>query len=732
MALSTETAMPKAKDAFTDRASRDDNLAGLINEAAGNARRRVSPRDIDWTTVSPAAVTSLFSALSGRKLAPPRDLVDALLLAGHTVPPECVWSLEQRALNELNRGTAVPSNIAEDLSRPSEREHIAPEIAKALVTGLASRGTDAEACALGLQLWRSVPQALSPVRTRLPSHLAALPPLRIRLTGFSTTEMLAADLVPAFGSIGRNAQISQSAFGNALATLLKPDAEADVHIVLLDFDGLAMRDWRLPAATLHSRLIEQVENLGSALAAFASRSPKPLLINSIPAPSVPTVGLLDGRHPSGVRHAVHLINERLLTASAQNGKIIVIDSDQALADIPASRHRDPKLWFYGRVAYSAEANRAIASAFAQACALFSRGPAKVIALDLDNTLWGGTYGEDGIERLACGEDYPGNAFQALQQECLRLKQQGFLLAVLSKNNPDAITVFERHPGMLLKPSDFAAIAINWEPKPQNIRRIASELNLGLDSFIFLDDSPHEREAMRRLAPEVIVAEVPADPARRPFWLRQLTCTWPIQLTDEDERRTEMYVAERQSRDFRNSAASVEDYLRGLQQRLTVSPVGPDTVTRVAQLHQRTNQFNLTTRRLSEADVAVYVDHPEKGLAIVGRVADKFGDHGIAIAATVSIEGSHAEIGTFLMSCRVFGREIERAFLATLLLALAKRGLVRVTAQFVPTRKNSMARDFYRDNGFSFIGDDGSASSWAFDLGTQPLPQSQFVATELEA
>src|SRR5690606_18257753 len=156
---------------------------------------------------------------------------------------------------------------------------------------------------------------------------------------------------------------------------------------------------------------------------------------------------------------------------------------------------------------------------------------------------------------------------------------------------------------------------------------------------------------------------------RPFWLRQLTCTWPIQLTDEDERRTEMYVAERQSRDFRNSAASVEDYLRGLQQRLTVFPVGPDTVTRVAQLHQRTNQFNLTTRRLSEADVAVYVDHPEKGLAIVGRVADKFGDHGIAIAATVSIEGSHAEIRTFLMSCRVFGREIERAFLATLLLAL---------------------------------------------------------------
>ena len=732
MALSKEPAPINAADALAVRPSREEILETIISNAAEAAHRRVTPRSVDWSGVSPARVASIFAALAERSLAPPRDLVDTLLVAGHTVPTDCTRDLQQRALNDLNRGAVAPALIAEDLSRLAEHEHIRPEVAGAIVDRLMSLGSDDEACSLGLTLWPSMPQALSPVRAKLASHLAALSPLQIRLAGFSTTEMLATDLGPAFGSAGRNARISQAEFGGALTTLLKPDAEADVHIVLLDFDSLAARDWRLHPAALHNRLVEQADNLSAALSTFASQSTSPLLINSIPLPSAPTAGLLDSRHHSGLRHAVHLINARLFAASERSGNIIVIDADRALADIPSSRHHDPKLWFYGRIAYSANASRAIASAFAETWALLARGTAKVLALDFDNTLWGGTYGEDGLERLACGEDYPGNAFQAFQQECLRLKRQGFLLVALSKNDPDAITVFERHPGMILKPSDFAATAINWQSKPQNIRQIASELNLGLDSFIFIDDSPHEREAMRRLVPEVAVAELPTDPARRPIWLRELTRTWPIRLTDEDERRTEMYAAERQNRALKNSAASVEEYLRGLQQRLTVSHVAPETVVRVAQMHQRTNQFNLTTRRLTDADIATYLDHPERGLALLGRVADKFGDHGIAITATVSFEGSNAAIETFLMSCRVIGREVEKAFLGSLLLILAQRGIVRITAQFLSTKKNSMVRNFYRENGFSFIGGDDSASSWAFDLSTQSVPRSEFVAAILEA
>jgi FkbH-like protein len=193
----------------------------------------------------------------------------------------------------------------------------------------------------------------------------------------------------------------------------------------------------------------------------------------------------------------------------------------------------------------------------------------------------------------------------------------------------------------------------------------------------------------------------------------------------------MYAAERGGRALKASAASVEDYLRGLDQRLTVSPVGPDAIARVAQMHQRTNQFNLTTRRLTEAEIAALVERPECGFAVMGRVVDKFGDHGVVIVATGTVDGALAEIGTFLMSCRVIGREVERTFLAALLTLLSGRGVERVIGRFAATAKNAMVRDFYGANGFTLVDGDNSASAWAFDLHSEPV-QSPFVSVIVEA
>jgi FkbH-like protein len=720
-----------ADDLPPARLSLAEIVDAAIDQAPEAVRRRVLLQAVDWSRVSPGRVAGMLAALDARRQALPRDIATALLVAGHTVANDAAFSAELRALSNLNRGDIPSAAQAADLSRLAENGSIAPEVASAVVKRLAALGDDDAACAVALAAWRFVPEALGPVRTRLASHLATLPALRIRLAGFSTTETLAADLGLAFGAMGRNARIVQSDFGTAVTTLLQPDDEAGLHIVLLDLDGLAAPDWRRPADAAHAQLMERADSLADALSAYAARSPSPLLINAIPVPPAPAAGLLDGRHISGIRRATHLVNERLHAASERHGNILVVDADHALADIPSSRHRDPRLWFYGRIAYSAEATRALAGAFARIWSLLAQGPAKVLALDLDNTLWGGTYGEDGIGRLACGLDFPGSAYRAFQQECLRLKQQGLLLVVLSKNDPDAMTVFARHPGMVLRTEDFAATAVNWEPKPDNIRRLAAELNLGLDSFVLLDDSPHEREAMRRLAPEVIVPELPADPALRPAWLRRLACTWPVRLTEEDARRSEMYAAERGARALKASAATVEDYLRGLDQRLTVSPAGPDAVTRVAQMHQRTNQFNLTTRRLTEAQVAALAGDPERGLVLMGRVVDRLGDHGVVIAATVAIDGTSAEIETFLMSCRVIGREIERAFLATLLTLLSRRGVERAIGRFAATARNAMVRDFYGANGFAFLEGDEAASVWSVDLRNEPA-QSPFVSVILEA
>ncbi len=335
-------------------------------------------------------------------------------------------------------------------------------------------------------------------------------------------------------------------------------------------------------------------------------------------------------------------------------------------------------------------------------------------------------GEDGVAKLACGDDFPGNAFKAFQQECLRLKSQGMILAILSKNNPDAITAFETHPGMVLRPDDFVATRINWAPKPENIRALAKEINVGLDSFVFLDDSPHEREAMRRLCPEVQVPEMPADPALRPFWLRNLAETWPIRLTGEDARRSEMYLAERKAKDLRTQVASLADYLKALSQTLTVAEASAATLPRVAQMHGRTNQFNLTTRRFTEADIAEMMADPAQWLVLHGQVRDKFGDHGIVICATVRRAGKEAVIETFLMSCRVIGREVERAFLGALLERLASQGVQIVRGAYIPTAKNAQVRDFYEKSGFEKAETEGETQWWRWEAGKSPLLTSDFV------
>ena len=327
---------------------------------------------------------------------------------------------------------------------------------------------------------------------------------------------------------------------------------------------------------------------------------------------------------------------------------------------------------------------------------------------------------------------PGNAFKAFQQECLRLKSTGMVLVALSKNSPEAITAFAEHPGMALKAEDFVATAINWEPKPENIHRLAEELNLGLDSFIFLDDSPHEREAMRQLCPAVYTPELPEDPARRPEWLRGLVATWPVRLTAEDARRSDMYAAESKAKVLRQQSSSIEDYLAGLGQRLTVSRVSPKTLARAAQMHARTNQFNLTTLRLSDADLSAMIDDTAGHAVLLGHLADKFGDHGIVIAAAARIDGQSAEILSLLMICRVVGRQVEQAFLGELINLLTDRGITHISGAYIPTAKNAMVHDFYRSQGFSEQGVDGERHLWQWTASDMERPRSAFIDVHWEA
>jgi FkbH-like protein len=237
--------------------------------------------------------------------------------------------------------------------------------------------------------------------------------------------------------------------------------------------------------------------------------------------------------------------------------------------------------------------------------------------------------------------------------------------------------------------------------------------------------------MRRMCPDVLVPELPDDVAARPYWLRALPATWPVRLTEEDSRRSDMYLAERRRSAVRERAVSFEDYLRDLDQTLVVARASPATLARVAQMHLRTNQFNLTTQRYDDAAIKAMMED-DRYVVLLGRALDKFGDHGIVICATAQIDGADATIRSFLMSCRVIGREVETTFLGVLLKFLVERGVRHVLGMYVPTKKNDLVRDFYKTAGFSHLRSEGSTQLWGWDLtGSRPLPGSKLIEVQWE-
>ncbi len=726
----------------TSEASRGDSrsaaaalLDQLIDAAPGLVRTRRLLPAADWREATPCQIARLLQTLAAARIAVPRWLAKDLLVAGHTLDAETQAHLtpELRLLAELNAvasGGPLSKAVWHELIELKQSDGIEDAVAVAVVARVMALDP-AAAGELALHLGRRTPALLRSARKQIAAAIAELPMLRGVLTGFSTTQPLAQALQLAFARIGKRLDVAEAAYGTAIAELMTPAAERDATILMLDhegvFGGVAETDLEAAAAQRAGK----IDAVVAAVAAYASQCAQPLLVSLLPTSTAPRLGYLDRSHPAGEAAAGDLLNRRLAELARTTAGLVLIDTDAALIELAPAARTDPRLWFYGRIAYSDAATARLADAFAAAWQAHERGPAKVLALDFDNTLWGGVYGDDGIERLACDSEAPGNAFLAFQHECLRLKSQGMLLVGLSKNNADALDVFGRHPGMALKASDFVATAVDWNAKPDNIRKLAADLNLGLDSFLFLDDSPHEREAMRRLCPSVMVPEMPADPALRPIWLRRLPATWPVKMTQEDMRRSEMYAAEIKGRRLRESAGSYDDYLKELEQRLVIAPVGRATLARVAQLHQRTNQFNLTTRRFGEAEIAASMADAKRALVVAGSVSDRFGDHGLTLAAVVRIDGTAARIESFLMSCRVIGRQIETAFLAALIERLRALGVTRIGGEYRPTQKNGLVKDFYAAHGFLAGEAQDGNTQWTWQEGQTSVPGSQFVAVTWE-
>lgn len=318
---------------------------------------------------------------------------------------------------------------------------------------------------------------------------------------------------------------------------------------------------------------------------------------------------------------------------------------------------------------------------------------KCIVLDLDNTLWGGVVGEDGAEGLALSHESPGSGFVAFQQALLDHYHRGVILAINSRNNPEeAWQVIREHPNMILKEPHFAAVRINWQDKTANLQELARELNIGLDSMVFIDDDPHNRALVRSLLPEVAVPELPSDSAEYARFLNSLTYFEGGVVTDEDTMRGNFYVTERLRLARQKEYDRKEDFLHSLGLQLLVYEDDDGQLPRLAQLTEKTNQFNTNKRILTEEDLAAYIRSPHHQV-VYGKLQDVFGDYGIVLFALVEMQGSRWHIDSLLMSCRVFGRGAEDAFLAALAERARAAGAEELVISFIPTEKNMPAKEF---------------------------------------
>jgi FkbH-like protein len=354
---------------------------------------------------------------------------------------------------------------------------------------------------------------------------------------------------------------------------------------------------------------------------------------------------------------------------------------------------------------------------------------KCVVVDLDNTLWGGIVGEDGPNGIRLGHTAPGSEYVEFQQFLATLPQRGIILAVNSKNNvDDAMQVIQHHEAMVLRETAFSALRINWLPKPENMASIAEELGIGVESFVFVDDNPEERQLMRHVLPQVLTVEMPRDPALYRATLEALPELQTLEVTGEDRARVGQYRAKREREQMRMTMISLEEYLHSLGIRVMIAPCSEANLSRVAQLFQRTNQFNVTTRRHDAPLLAQRMTDPEWRLYTL-RAGDRFSDHGLVAIAIARLDVSAWTVESFLMSCRVISYGIETALLAVIAEDAVAHGATRLYGEFVPTKKNQPARDLYERHGFVMRETIGGVERWERSLVPVSIAFPAWIARE---
>lgn len=447
------------------------------------------------------------------------------------------------------------------------------------------------------------------------------------------------------------------------------------------------------------RILREVDEF-CALLLSASKRTKALLVPTWVVPPAAAGGLGDLSPKGGISHALLRMNLRLCEKLAAGGSVFPLNAQRWVEAAGPSAFSE-KLWYLGKVPYSKEVFAQALLDLKAAVRALEGGSRKLVLLDLDDTLWGGIVGDAGLQGLRLGGHDPlGEAYADFQRALKALSRRGILLGIVSKNEERAaFEAIDGHPEMVLRRKDFAGWRIDWKDKALHVAELAAELNLGLQSVVFIDDSPAERERVREAYPEVLVPDWPQDPMRFCSALAALRCFDAPALSREDRLRAASYAGERERSALKARAGSAEDWLKKLKVLVRVEPLAAADLPRAAQLLNKTNQMNLSTRRLTEAELKRWAEGEGRRVWTF-RVSDRFGDSGLVGLLSVEHEGGSLRLVDFILSCRVFGRRVEDAMLKTAADFARAQGAAQVAAEYLPTPKNAPCLGFLESSGLA--------------------------------
>jgi FkbH-like protein len=470
--------------------------------------------------------------------------------------------------------------------------------------------------------------------------------------------------------------------------------------------------WTRPEATIASfqrliaqsavepgQLLAEVDAYAGLIRGAAQRARWVLPVSWTLSPDLSGAGLGDWQPGRGLAHAVAAMNLRLADALDGSPNVHMLDAQRWVGAAGPDAF-SPRLWYQGKIPFGhAVFEEAVRDIKAALRGLTGRSR-KLIALDLDETLWGGIVGDVGWEGLRLGgHDAAGEAYVDFQEALKALTRRGVVLAIVSKNDEAvALEAIRRHPEMRLRLEDFAGWRISWDDKAKALEDLAAEVNLGLDAVVFIDDNPVERARIRESLPEVLVPEWPRHPMLYRHALASLRCFDQPALSDEDHSRTASYVAERERTGLRQRAGSAQEWLAGLGMTVTVERLDAGNLSRATQLLNKTNQMNLATRRMSDAELEAWASQPGRSVWAF-RVSDRFGDSGLTGLASLQVAGERAQIVDFVLSCRVMGRHVEEVMTHWLVDRATRAGASETWAQYLPTAKNRPCLEFWKRSGF---------------------------------